>query len=281
MGQRRGDPWTEGMQWFTPSTPGWAEFTRINPVLEWKFCEIWRFLRGSGLPYCVLYDQGYTSLGERGDTLKNEALRLPDGEYRPAYELAEEEEHLERSPRNSHAQSGGGDHVSNANANDANNDVQYGSCNGVDGGVKFDGQDEPDHAERNSGKHAAAELVLKRRSAWDLPERGEDSGPTLTRRDVGLFSGEGELAAGVGRGSGSPTSGDGFHGGETEGTEIAKLASRACLPTTDRKDDGLSPGWAANGARWLPVTVMVALVFAAVGVRRTGPLGGGVEGKGS
>ncbi|CAN0538152.1 unnamed protein product, partial [Scytosiphon promiscuus] len=41
----------------------------------------------------------YTSLGERGDTAKNEALRLPDGGYRPAYELAEREEHLERSPR--------------------------------------------------------------------------------------------------------------------------------------------------------------------------------------
>ena len=101
MGQRRGDPWTESMEAFTPSTPGWAEFTRINPALEWKFSDVWRFLRGSGLSYCVLYDQGYTSLGERGNTAKNEALRLPDGEYRPAYELAEAQEHLERSPRTS------------------------------------------------------------------------------------------------------------------------------------------------------------------------------------
>lgn len=59
MGQRRGDPWTEDMEWFTASTPGWAEFTRVNPALEWKFCHVWRLLRGSGLPYCVLYDQGY------------------------------------------------------------------------------------------------------------------------------------------------------------------------------------------------------------------------------
>ncbi|CAM9877868.1 unnamed protein product [Hapterophycus canaliculatus] len=99
MGQRRGDPWTEDMKWFTASSPGWAKFTRVNPALEWKFCDVWRLLRGSGLPYCVLYDQGYTSLGERGDTAKNEALRLPDGRYRPAYELAEREEYLERSPR--------------------------------------------------------------------------------------------------------------------------------------------------------------------------------------
>lgn len=59
MGQRRGDPWTESMDFFTPSTPGWAKFTRVNPALEWKFCHVWRLLRGSGLPYCVLYDQGY------------------------------------------------------------------------------------------------------------------------------------------------------------------------------------------------------------------------------
>lgn len=58
MGQRRGDPWTEDMECFSPSSPGWAKFTRVNPALEWKFCDVWRLLRGSGLPYCVLYDQG-------------------------------------------------------------------------------------------------------------------------------------------------------------------------------------------------------------------------------
>lgn len=97
MGQRRGDPWTENMEHFTQSTPGWPEFTRVNPALEWKFHHVWRFLRAAHLSYCCLYDQGYTSLGERGDTQKNEALRLPNGQYRPAYTLAEE--HLERSPR--------------------------------------------------------------------------------------------------------------------------------------------------------------------------------------
>lgn len=99
MGQRRGDPWTEDMEFFTESTPGWPNFTRVNPALDWKFHHVWRFLRGARLPYCCLYDQGYTSLGERKDTAKNEALRLPSGEYRPAYELVEE--HLERSPRSS------------------------------------------------------------------------------------------------------------------------------------------------------------------------------------
>lgn len=41
------------------------------------------------LPYCSLYDQGYTSLGKIDDTLPNPALAKPDrpGEYYPAYML--------------------------------------------------------------------------------------------------------------------------------------------------------------------------------------------------
>lgn len=46
------------------------------------------------IPYCELYDQGYTSLGGTNDTHPNPALRVegPDGEvgYRPAYELEED-----------------------------------------------------------------------------------------------------------------------------------------------------------------------------------------------
>lgn len=60
---------------------------------------VWRFLRTCDLPYCSLYDVGYTSIGNIKNTVPNEALRKGDGsgEFRPAYEL--EDPNLERSNR--------------------------------------------------------------------------------------------------------------------------------------------------------------------------------------
>lgn len=55
---------------------------------------IWYFLRSFDLPYCSLYDLGYTSLGKVGETLPCPALRkigsFEEGdEYWPAYELVD------------------------------------------------------------------------------------------------------------------------------------------------------------------------------------------------
>ena len=77
---------------------------RINPILTWEYGHVWHFLRTFNLPYCCLYDQGYTSLGRVTDTRPNPALRrkhvssnlsLEDLEnsnqvlYWPAYMLAD------------------------------------------------------------------------------------------------------------------------------------------------------------------------------------------------
>jgi FAD synthetase len=54
-----------------------------------------QFLRHLKIPYCELYDLGYTSLGGTNDTHPNPALKVEDGgktKYRPAYELTEDEE---------------------------------------------------------------------------------------------------------------------------------------------------------------------------------------------
>jgi FAD synthetase len=66
-----------------------------------------QFIRHLNIPYCSLYDRGYTSLGGTTDTHPNPALRLKEangnGElngatpatassFRPAYELIEDEE---------------------------------------------------------------------------------------------------------------------------------------------------------------------------------------------
>jgi len=64
---------------------------RVFPILDWDYCEIWKFLRDFDLPYCSLYDQGYTSLGEKHNSQPNPSLKVEgaNGEYhyRPAYTL--------------------------------------------------------------------------------------------------------------------------------------------------------------------------------------------------
>jgi FAD synthetase len=75
MGTRRGDPDGGGLQAFTPSSAWMPPFMRVNPILAWTYGEVWAFLKGHGVPYCSLYDEGYTSLGHVDDTAKNPALK--------------------------------------------------------------------------------------------------------------------------------------------------------------------------------------------------------------
>ena len=65
----------------------------------------YQFIRHLDIPYCSLYDLGYTSLGGTTDTHPNPALRAEGDEsaeskYRPAYELmADEAERLGRDKK--------------------------------------------------------------------------------------------------------------------------------------------------------------------------------------
>mmetsp|Transcript_38776 Transcript_38776/g.76846 ORF Transcript_38776/g.76846 Transcript_38776/m.76846 type:complete len:306 (-) Transcript_38776:49-966(-) len=104
MGQRRGDPWTANVDAFSPSSDGWPAFMRINPIIEWSYVHVWTFLRAFSLPYCSLYDEGYTSLGSVNTTVQNPALKRADGSFSPAWEL--QDESRERDSRKS---PGGGD----------------------------------------------------------------------------------------------------------------------------------------------------------------------------
>lgn len=101
VGTRRTDPHGGRLGSFQRTDGGWPGFMRVHPVIEWRYGEVWAFLRHLNIPYCELYDQGYTSLGGTTDTHPNPALQVvsPAGEpsYRPAHELEDEE--LERLGR--------------------------------------------------------------------------------------------------------------------------------------------------------------------------------------
>lgn len=97
LGTRRNDPNARGQEVFCPSSKGWAPFMRVNPVLDWTYHDVWAFLRLSCVPYCILYDRGYTSLGSVENTFPNESLLREDGTYAPAHALPDAR--LERAGR--------------------------------------------------------------------------------------------------------------------------------------------------------------------------------------
>ncbi|PWZ30161.1 putative FAD synthase [Zea mays] len=98
LGTRNGDPNAVGQQEFSPSSPGWPPFMRVNPILDWSYSDVWSFLLTCEVQYCILYDQGYTSIGSVRDTVPNELLRDGgSGGYRPAYTLSDGS--LERAGR--------------------------------------------------------------------------------------------------------------------------------------------------------------------------------------
>lgn len=87
MGTRMGDPGSQYQSHFSPTDGDWPSVMRVNPIIDWKYSQVWTFLRGLCLPYPKLYDQGYTSLGGKTNTSPNPHLLLPNGKYKPAFEL--------------------------------------------------------------------------------------------------------------------------------------------------------------------------------------------------
>jgi len=96
VGTRRTDPHGQSLTHFDETDKGWPAFMRVHPVIDWHYAEIWAFIRYFEIPYCSLYDQGYTSLGGTTDTHPNPALKAVDGTeskeqtFLPAYELVED-----------------------------------------------------------------------------------------------------------------------------------------------------------------------------------------------
>lgn len=58
----------------TASSGNYPPFMRFNPILDWSYRDVWDFIKACQLPYCNLYDHGYTSLGTVKDTIRNPEL---------------------------------------------------------------------------------------------------------------------------------------------------------------------------------------------------------------
>lgn len=76
----RDDPNAGDQQFFCPSSDGWPAFMRVNPIFDWSYHDVWSFLRATKVGYCSLYDQGYTSLGGKYNTVPNRCV-LPAYTY--------------------------------------------------------------------------------------------------------------------------------------------------------------------------------------------------------
>ncbi|KZV75626.1 adenine nucleotide alpha hydrolases-like protein [Peniophora sp. CONT] len=74
IGTRRTDPNGGKLTFVDPTDADWPRFDRVHPIINWDYGDVWRFLRHLKVPYCCLYDEGYTSLGSTYNTFRNPAL---------------------------------------------------------------------------------------------------------------------------------------------------------------------------------------------------------------
>ncbi|XP_055316492.1 FAD synthase-like isoform X2 [Sitodiplosis mosellana] len=75
MGCRRTDPYCSDLNEFQKTDLSWPQLMRVNPLLDWNCKDIWDYLHEKDVPYCSLYKKGYTSVGDRTNTVPNPYLK--------------------------------------------------------------------------------------------------------------------------------------------------------------------------------------------------------------
>lgn len=78
VGTRRTDPHGATLDFRVKTDPSWPPFMRVHPIINWGYSDVWTFLRRLKVPYCSLYDEGYTSIGSTYNTFRNPALLVDD-----------------------------------------------------------------------------------------------------------------------------------------------------------------------------------------------------------
>lgn len=102
MGSRHTDPHCASLKPMQETDPGWPKLMRINPLLYWSCADIWEYIKINDVPYCCLYDHGYTSIGDKTNTVPNPYLKRTGKSgniiYIAAYHL-QDSDNLERAGR--------------------------------------------------------------------------------------------------------------------------------------------------------------------------------------
>ena len=60
----------------------------VNPIVDWSTPEVWEFIRKYNIPYCGLYNEGFTRLGCVGCPLSGKVVMERDFKRWPKYEAA-------------------------------------------------------------------------------------------------------------------------------------------------------------------------------------------------
>ncbi|KAL0840653.1 hypothetical protein ABMA28_015849 [Loxostege sticticalis] len=101
MGTRRTDPYSKDLRFMQKTDSNWPQVMRVSPLLNWSYHQIWSYIMQRKVPYCSLYDRGYTSVGSTRNTWPNPALAVKDCSghltYLPAWRLSDAS--LERAGR--------------------------------------------------------------------------------------------------------------------------------------------------------------------------------------
>ncbi|CAH0727971.1 unnamed protein product, partial [Brenthis ino] len=100
LGTRRTDPYSGELKFMQKTDSHWPQIVRVSPLLNWSYHQIWSYILQNNVPYCSLYDKGYTSIGSMHNTQPNPSLAYKDvggTSYRPAWMLKDPS--LERAGR--------------------------------------------------------------------------------------------------------------------------------------------------------------------------------------